>query len=96
MEPARTMQRKIKKTDKNSSVLRDSLMVYASSYAYFTPNRNVTNHRQPCRWTKLRMIADNPGLWMFHCHIGAHGSMDTNILLKEDIEHLSMIYLSQN
>ncbi|UJR07643.1 hypothetical protein I4U23_011931 [Adineta vaga] len=76
--------------------LRDSLMVYASSYAYFYPNRNVSNHRKPCGWTKLRMIANNPGLWMFHCHIGAHSYMGMNILLKEDIEHLSMIYLQQN
>jgi L-ascorbate oxidase len=77
-------------------VLRDSLMVYASSYAYYAPDRNVTNHRQACGWTKLRMVADNPGLWMFHCHIGAHSFMGMNVLLKEDIEHLSMIYLSQN
>jgi FtsP/CotA-like multicopper oxidase with cupredoxin domain len=82
--------------DRNDPVLRDSLMVYASSYAYFAPNRNVSNYRQSCGWTKLRMIADNPGLWMFHCHIGAHSYMGMNVLLKEDIEHLSMIYLDQN
>lgn len=79
--------------DSNDPVLRDSLMVYASSYAYFSPNRNVSNHRQPCGWTKLRMIADNPGLWMFHCHIGPHAFMGMNVLLKEDVEHLSMIDL---
>ncbi|CAF1541087.1 unnamed protein product [Rotaria sp. Silwood1] len=77
-------------------VLRDSLMVYASSYAYYVSDRNVTNHRKPCGWAKLRLIANNPGLWMFHCHIGAHSFMGMNILLKEDIQHLSMIYLSQN
>ncbi|CAF1024894.1 unnamed protein product [Adineta steineri] len=76
--------------------LRDSVMVYASSYAYFSPNRNVTNHGKPCGWTKIRMIANNPGLWMFHCHIGAHSYIGMNILLKEDIENLSMVYLSQN
>jgi FtsP/CotA-like multicopper oxidase with cupredoxin domain len=82
--------------DRNDPVLRDSLMVYASSYAYFTSNRNVSNHQKPCGWTKLRMIADNPGLWMFHCHIGAHSYMGMNVLLKESIDDLKMIYLNQN
>ncbi|CAF3228285.1 unnamed protein product [Rotaria socialis] len=82
--------------DRHDPVLRDSLMIYASSYAYYSPNRNVSNHRMPCGWTKLRMIANNPGLWMFHCHIGAHSFMGMNVLLKEDIENLSMIYLKQN
>ncbi|CAO3597015.1 unnamed protein product [Absidia cylindrospora] len=26
----------------------------------------------PCGWTKLRIYADNPGLWGFHCHITGH------------------------
>ena len=82
--------------DQNDPVLRDSLMVYASSYAYFSPNRSVRNYREPCGWTKLRMIADNPGLWMFHCHIGAHTFMGMNVLLKEGIDGLSMIYFNQN
>jgi L-ascorbate oxidase len=82
--------------DRDNPVLRDSLMVYATSNAYYSSGLNASNHRQPCGWTKLRMIADNPGLWMFHCHIGAHGYTGMNILLKEDIEHLSMVYLPQN
>jgi L-ascorbate oxidase len=68
--------------------LRDSLMVYASSYAYFSSDRSPTNHRKPCGWTKLRMLANNPGLWMFHCHIGAHSYMGMNVLIKEDIDNL--------
>ncbi|CAF0833265.1 unnamed protein product [Adineta ricciae] len=82
--------------DRRDPGLRDSLMVYASSYAYYMPNRSVSNHGKPCGWTKLRMISNNPGLWMFHCHIGAHSFMGMNVLLKEDIEHLSMTYLQQN
>ena len=54
---------------------------------------NVTNYLQPCGWTKIRLIADNPGLWLFHCHIGAHSFMGMTVLLKEDIEHLSMNYM---
>lgn len=82
--------------DQRDPGLRDSLMVYASSYAYFQSNRNASDHGKPCGWTKLRMVANNPGLWMFHCHIGAHSFMGMNVLLKEDIEHLSMVYWQQN
>jgi FtsP/CotA-like multicopper oxidase with cupredoxin domain len=42
------------------------------------------------------MIADNPGLWMLHCHIGAHAFMGMSVLFKEDINHLSMEYLAQH
>ncbi len=80
--------------DTANPVLRDTMLVYASEYAHFTANRSATNHRKPCGWTKIRLIADNPGLWMFHCHIGAHSFMGMNILLKEDIKHLTMHYLS--
>ncbi|KAG0167604.1 hypothetical protein DFQ28_003114 [Apophysomyces sp. BC1034] len=26
----------------------------------------------PCGWTKIRLYADNPGLWGLHCHITGH------------------------
>ena len=77
-------------------VLRDSLILYASEYAYFTPNRTTSNYLKACGWTKLRMIADNPGLWMLHCHIGAHALMGMNILIKEDINKLEMHSLPQH
>lgn len=80
--------------DTNDPGLRDSLMVYASSYAYFSSDRSVSNHGQPCGWTKLRLLANNPGLWMFHCHIGAHSFMGMNVLLKEDIVDLVMADLA--
>ena len=89
-----------KSTAKPSStiypVLRDSLMLHASDYAYFTPNRSSSNHRQPCGWVKLRMIGDNPGLWMLHCHIGAHAMMGMHAFIKEGISKLSMEYLPQH
>ncbi|CAF1122258.1 unnamed protein product [Adineta ricciae] len=82
--------------DSANPILRDSLTLYASSYDYLTPNRSALNYLKACGWIKLRFIADNPGLWLLHCHIGSHFYMGMNILLKEDIEHLSMNFLSQN
>ena len=82
--------------DLREPVLRDSMMMYATEYPYFAPNRNSSNHRKPCGWTKVRFIADNPGLWMLHCHIGAHSVMGMTVFLKEEIKHLSMIDLAQS
>jgi L-ascorbate oxidase len=77
-------------------VLRDSVILYASAYAYFTPNLTTSNYREPCGWIKLRMIANNPGLWMLHCHIGAHALMGMNILIEEDTDQLEMYSLPQH
>jgi len=82
--------------DTNSPVLRDTFTLYASSYSNLAPNRTPTNHLKPCGWTKVRFIANNPGLWLLHCHIGSHFLMGMTILLKEDIEHLVMNYMTQN
>ncbi|CAF3473091.1 unnamed protein product [Rotaria sp. Silwood1] len=82
--------------DTNNPILRDTLTLYASSYSYLTPNRTSTNYLKPCGWIKLRLIANNPGLWLLHCHIGSHLFMGMTILIKEDIEHLVMNYMAQN
>ena len=30
---------------------------------------NKTNAFTPCGFVVLRLKADNPGMWLFHCHI---------------------------
>jgi FtsP/CotA-like multicopper oxidase with cupredoxin domain len=82
--------------DTDRPVLRDTFLVYASSYNYLAPNRTTANYLEPCGWTKIRFIADNPGLWLLHCHIGAHFFMGMSILFKENPEHLVMNSMSQN
>ncbi|KAF7720762.1 hypothetical protein EC973_006153 [Apophysomyces ossiformis] len=42
----------------------------------------------PCGWTKIRLFADNPGLWGLHCHITSHmlqGMMTAMFEAPEDI-----------
>ncbi len=29
----------------------------------------------PRAWTDVAFIADNPGIWMFHCHLLLHAGM---------------------
>lgn len=80
----------------SNPILRDSLTLYATSYSHLTPNRTSANYLQPCGWVKIRFLADNPGLWLLHCHIGSHLLMGMNALFKEDVEHLNMNYISRN
>ena len=82
--------------DIDNPVYRDSLTLYASAYDHLAPNRSKDNYLKPCGWVKIRFIADNPGLWLLHCHIGAHMFMGMTILIREDLEHLTMSSLSQN
>lgn len=82
--------------DTDRPILRDSFTLYATSYSHLTANRSVLNYMQPCGWTKIRFLTDNPGLWLLHCHIGSHFFMGMAVLLQEDIEHLVMNYISQN
>ncbi|CAO3650995.1 unnamed protein product [Cunninghamella blakesleeana] len=44
---------------------RDVTQVYPSPV-------NTTEARVPCGWTKIRVFANNPGMWAFHCHITSH------------------------
>lgn len=79
----------------NNPVYRDTFLLYATQYEHFAPNRSLSNHRKPCGWTKIRVLADNPGLWLFHCHIGAHALMGMNFLVTESVDQISMRYFSK-
>lgn len=34
----------------------------------------------PLGWARVRFFADNPGTWLFHCHIEYHLGMDRGLL----------------
>ncbi|EOA22211.1 hypothetical protein CARUB_v10002796mg, partial [Capsella rubella] len=38
----------------------------------FNPQMHNTVGVPPAGWVVIRFIADNPGVWMFHCHMDAH------------------------
>ncbi|KAJ4782206.1 L-ascorbate oxidase [Rhynchospora pubera] len=40
----------------------------------------------PYGWTAIRFVADNPGVWAFHCHIEPHLHMGMGVVLAEGIE----------
>ncbi|RVW70000.1 L-ascorbate oxidase [Vitis vinifera] len=37
----------------------------------------------PFGWTALRFVADNPGVWAFHCHIEPHLHMGMGVVLPK-------------
>ncbi|ORZ18606.1 multicopper oxidase-domain-containing protein [Absidia repens] len=43
----------------------------------------VDPHTKGCGWTKIRLYADNPGVWAVHCHITAHMLQGKMFLLEE-------------
>ncbi|KAJ6906727.1 hypothetical protein NC652_024210 [Populus alba x Populus x berolinensis] len=45
----------------------------------------------PYGWTALRFVADNPGVWAFHCHIEPHLHMGMGVVLAEGVQRLPKI-----
>ncbi|KAK9990187.1 hypothetical protein SO802_025172 [Lithocarpus litseifolius] len=40
----------------------------------------------PYGWTALRFKADNPGAWLFHCHIEAHFYLGMGVVFEGGID----------
>ncbi|KAJ4970470.1 hypothetical protein NE237_003569 [Protea cynaroides] len=45
----------------------------------------------PYGWTAIRFVADNPGVWAFHCHIEPHLHMGMGVVFAEGVEHVGQI-----
>ncbi|GKV12162.1 hypothetical protein SLEP1_g23345 [Rubroshorea leprosula] len=45
----------------------------------------------PYGWTALRFQADNPGVWLFHCHIESHFFMGMGVVFEEGIEQVGKL-----
>ncbi|KAM5584817.1 hypothetical protein ABKV19_004262 [Rosa sericea] len=45
----------------------------------------------PYGWTALRFVADNPGVWAFHCHIEPHLHMGMGVVFAEGVQHVNNI-----
>ncbi|KAF3441447.1 hypothetical protein FNV43_RR15361 [Rhamnella rubrinervis] len=39
-------------------------------------------------WTALRFVADNPGVWLFHCHLEHHLLMGMGVVLSVGVDRL--------
>ncbi|KAK9069657.1 hypothetical protein SSX86_011561 [Deinandra increscens subsp. villosa] len=45
----------------------------------------------PYGWTALRFMADNPGVWAFHCHIEPHLHMGMGVVFAEGVHLVGKI-----
>lgn len=45
----------------------------------------------PFGWTALRFVADNPGVWAFHCHIEPHLHMGMGVVFAEGVDKVGRI-----
>lgn len=45
----------------------------------------------PYGWTAIRFVADNPGVWAFHCHIEPHLYMGMGVIFAEGVESVKKI-----
>jgi L-ascorbate oxidase len=55
-------------------------------YNLVNPIMKNTVPVHPLGWTALRFKADNPGVWLFHCHIESHFHMGMGVVFEEGIE----------
>ncbi|KAF7815548.1 L-ascorbate oxidase-like [Senna tora] len=45
----------------------------------------------PYGWTALRFRADNPGVWLFHCHMEPHFRMGMGVVFAEGVQYVKGI-----
>ncbi|KAI3951297.1 hypothetical protein MKW92_041783 [Papaver armeniacum] len=45
----------------------------------------------PYGWTAIRFIADNPGVWPFHCHIEPHLHMGMGVIFAVAVDKIKQI-----
>ncbi|KAF9607819.1 hypothetical protein IFM89_001567 [Coptis chinensis] len=60
-------------------------------YNLVNPIMKNTVAVHPFGWTALRFVADNPGVWAFHCHIEAHFYMGMGVVFAEGVEKVGKL-----
>uniref|UniRef100_A0A2N9H721 L-ascorbate oxidase n=1 Tax=Fagus sylvatica TaxID=28930 RepID=A0A2N9H721_FAGSY len=56
------------------------------NYNLVNPIMKNTVPVHPYGWTAFRFKADNPGVWLFHCHIESHFFMGMGVVFEEGID----------
>ena len=45
----------------------------------------------PLRWTVLRFVVDNPGVWAFQCHTEEHFFLGMGVVFAEGTENVGTL-----
>lgn len=60
-------------------------------YNLVNPIMKNTVAVHPYGWTALRFVADNPGVWAFHCHIESHFYMGMGVVFEEGVDKVKKL-----
>ncbi|KAH9614679.1 hypothetical protein KSS87_010081 [Heliosperma pusillum] len=63
----------------------------SKKYNLVNPILRNTVPIHPYGWTAIRFKANNPGVWLFHCHIESHFFMGMGIVFEEGIERVGKL-----
>ncbi|CAA0805908.1 Plant L-ascorbate oxidase [Striga hermonthica] len=55
------------------------------------PPARFTTVVYPFGWTAVRFVADNPGVWPFHCHIEPHMYMGMGVVFAEGVDKIGTL-----
>ncbi|KAG2229063.1 hypothetical protein INT48_000560 [Thamnidium elegans] len=74
----------------NTPILKDITMIYPNvDPDLFTKDGEKVTSPVGCGWSKIRIVADNPGIWAVHCHNTPHMLMGMMVALEEAPELIS-------
>lgn len=76
----------IKRSDRPPLV--ELVTLYPSNNAYF---QEAGNPGDPCGYRVVRFIAENPGVWAFHCHFPAHLALGMHVILENAVDRLDSL-----
>ncbi|KAI5056288.1 hypothetical protein GOP47_0028106 [Adiantum capillus-veneris] len=62
--------------------------VHPQTFNLKNPPLRNTVPLYPYGWTAIRFVADNPGVWPFHCHLESHFHMGMGIVFAQGLEQL--------
>ena len=60
---------------------RDTITLFSNQ-----TSRLNREYGDPCGWTAIRFVANNPGLWFAHCHVTPHLLMGKKFIMWEHTE----------
>jgi len=79
-----------------------SFWIVGQGNGTFDPNTDIANFNLndpllrdtadmfPLGWTAMRFYADNPGVWLFHCHIAAHAVLGMGLVIITQPDEVSL------
>lgn len=79
----------------DAAINRESLLPLYASINTTNPLRRDTASVEAFGWILLRVVADNPGMWAFHCHVSWHAEAGLLMQLLTRSDELAKMRIPQ-